>query len=75
MFPKIKKDMKNSENKQTEEKALQENWPLNAADANQNPESYDRDEEEEDSEEDESGDWGDVDPAGGPAPSAPGSAV
>ncbi|MFC6098090.1 hypothetical protein ACFPVY_15650 [Flavobacterium qiangtangense] len=67
--------MKNSENKQTEEKALQENWPLNAADANQNPENYDRDEEEEESEDDESGDWGDVDPAGGPAPSAPGSAV
>lgn len=31
--------------------------------------------EDEDDTDDESGDWGDVDPAGGPAPSAPGSAV
>jgi len=37
-----------------------------------------RDEEDEDKyedEEDEAGDWGDVDPAGGDAPTSPGSAV
>ena len=33
------------------------------------------DEELDDTEVDERGDWGDVDPAGGDAPSSPGSAV
>ena len=34
-----------------------------------------RDEEDEEVNEDENSDWGEVDPAGGDAPSAPGSAV
>lgn len=57
--------------KETSEEKLENNWPLNAADKNQD----DKDLEKEEEDEEESGDWGDVDPAGGPAPSAPGSAV
>lgn len=65
--------MKNTSTKETEEKALQENWPLNAASTRDN-ENYDRKDDDEE-EEDESGDWGDVDPNSGPEPTAPGSAV
>lgn len=57
---------------------LTDNWPVNAADPNQEDEDQDdRDDEEDDNEdeEDDSADWGDVDPAGGPEPSFPGSAV
>lgn len=35
----------------------------------------DRDDREEEQDEEGNQDWGDVDPDGGPAPSAPGSAV
>ena len=55
----------------TEENDNLNNWPLNAADKDQG----DKDLEKEEDVEEESGDWGDVDPAGGPTPSAPGSAV
>ncbi|CAM4073790.1 hypothetical protein FLAN108750_08945 [Flavobacterium antarcticum] len=34
-----------------------------------------KDKEQSDEETEQSSDWGDVDPAGGPAPSSPGSAV
>jgi len=34
-----------------------------------------RDEEDEEATDDEDGDWGEVDPAGGDEPTAPGSAV
>ena len=61
--------MKTQNNQEAEENTVN-NWPLNAADKDQ--EDKDLEKEEDD---DESGDWGDVDPAGGPAPSAPGSAV
>ena len=43
-------------------------WPVYASD--------DEDEEELEADEEESStEWGDVDPAGGPAPTSPGSAV
>ena len=34
-----------------------------------------RDDEDEDDNDDEAGEWGEVDPAGGDAPTAPGSAL
>jgi len=59
-----------------EQQANSSNWPMNAADSNQDDKDLERDDEDDDEEsEDEAGDWGDVDPAGGPAPTAPGSAV
>lgn len=39
------------------------------------PEDRDEEEEEEDEDNDDDGDWGDIDPAGGDAPTSPGSAV
>lgn len=52
------------------------NWQMNAADSNQDDKDLEREEDDEEEESDEEvGDWGDVDPAGGPAPTAPGSAV
>lgn len=48
---------------------LTDHYKMNASDRDD-----DRDDREEE-EAEESQDWGDVDPAGGPAPSAPGSAV
>jgi|GEM_PF-3269222 len=50
---------------------LADHYKMDASDRDDDRE--DREEEEED--EEESQDWGDVDPDGGPAPSAPGSAV
>jgi len=61
----------NQEEEVQENTFFQNEWPLNTA-------SFDRDDEkedDEDEEQEESGDWGDVDPAGGEAPTAPGSAV
>lgn len=60
----------NDENRMFEETDLSNNWPIYAA-ANDD----DDDEDEDEVEDDESGDWGEVDPAGGDAPSSPGSAV
>lgn len=69
-----KTTMKKYNNEEMEEKANLNDWPLYASDENQD--ERDREEEdEEETDEEEGGDWGDVDPAGGPEPSAPGSAV
>lgn len=57
----------NQENSDYEETDLTNNWPYYAA-----PDDLEDDEEDEI---DENTDWGDVDPAGGDAPSSPGSAV
>ena len=63
--------MKMQNNQEREENTVK-NWPLNAADRDQD----DKDLEKKEAEDEEgSAEWGDVDPAGGPAPSAPGSAV
>lgn len=62
--------MKTMNNKKVEE-TTENNWPLNAIDKNQEEENLEKEKEEDQ----ETGDWGDVDPASGPAPSAPGSAV
>lgn len=50
---------------------LSSNFKMYASDCDDDKDD-DREEEEE---EEEDGDWGDVDPAGGPAPTSPGSAV
>lgn len=60
---------------ESEEKANLNDWPLNAADANQDDKDLEDTDDDNEDEDEGSGDWGDVDPAGGPAPSAPGSAV
>lgn len=56
---------------------LKNNWPMNAADENQDDKNEVDPDEEDDDDNEEGGldDWGDIDPAGGDAPSAPGSAV
>ena len=51
----------------------QVSFHLNADDRNDDEKR--REEGLEDEQLEEGGEWGDVDPAGGPAPSAPGSAV
>lgn len=54
----------------TEFTDLADHYKMNVSD--RDGEKDDREEEEV---QEENQDWGDVDPAGGPAPSAPGSAV
>lgn len=49
---------------------LTDYYKMNVSDRND-----DKEEREEEEGLEENQDWGDVDPAGGPAPSAPGSAV
>ena len=49
---------------------LTDHYKMNFSDRDDEKEERDEEEVEE-----ENQDWGDVDPAGGPAPSAPGSAV
>ena len=63
--------MKTQDNQQAVENTVN-NWPLNAADKNQDDKDLEKEQIDDD---EESVDWGDVDPAGGPSPSAPGSAV
>lgn len=64
----------NNEDAASEEAAFTSNWPQQAAHFDRDDrEDEDRDDEEE--EEDENTDWGNIDPAGGDEPTAPGSAV
>lgn len=62
----------NQEDEVQESTFLTNEWPVYAS-------NNDRDDEDEEEDDDdgleEDGDWGDVDPAGGDAPTSPGSAV
>ena len=65
----------NNEEMAYEDADLTHNWPIYAS-ADDRDDDLDNEENEEDDDDlDESDDWGDVDPAGGDAPSSPGSAV
>ncbi|WP_296149257.1 hypothetical protein [uncultured Flavobacterium sp.] len=62
-----------NEDEVNENTDLSSNFKMYASDRDDDKDD-DREEEEED-DLDGGGDWGDVDPAGGPAPTSPGSAV